>query len=100
MKNFLESFAPYKYIVDNWDWIKWVFRLYFLTVTIPLILTLIWLISVVLGIPEMQLRNPDIIDVWIKYYYNGSFIDVIAWKWHLVIFMFCIVINVIDNKIN
>lgn len=62
----------------------WTFKLYALTLTIPISLTLINILFVgILGVETKFGFFMNLKIIWIDYYFTGSFLNIDAWRWHL-----------------
>jgi hypothetical protein len=69
--------------------LEWTFKLYALTLTLPLTLTVMNILFVgILGVETKFdfLMNFKII--WIDYYFTGDFMNIDAWRWQLGL-LFC-----------
>jgi hypothetical protein len=65
------------------------FKLFALTLVLPLTLPVMNLLFV--GILGLELKYGFLLNfkiIWIDYYFTGSFLDIVAWKWQLGL-LFC-----------
>lgn len=71
------------------DDLKWVFKLYSLTLVLPLTLTIMNILFVgILGLETKFGFLMNLKIIWIDYYFTGSFLNVDAWRCHLAL-LFC-----------
>jgi hypothetical protein len=69
--------------------IEWTFKLYALTLVLPITLSIINVIfCVILGMETKFGFWVNFKVVWIDYYFTGSFLDIAAWRWQLGL-LFC-----------
>jgi hypothetical protein len=69
--------------------IEWTFKLYALTLVLPIGLSIMNVIFC--GILSMETKFGFWMNfkvVWIDYYFTGSFLDIAAWRWQLGL-LFC-----------
>ncbi len=68
--------------------LKWAFKLWLLTSTVPLTVTIMNIIFVgVLGVETTHNFWYNFKLIWSGYYFDGRFMGVDAWRWHLAIFI-------------
>jgi len=69
--------------------IEWTFKLYALTLVLPITLSIMNVILCgILGIESKFGFLMNFKVVWIDYYFTGSFLDIDAWRWQLGL-LFC-----------
>jgi hypothetical protein len=71
------------------DDLEWTFKLYALTLALPLTLTVMNLLFV--GILGLETKFGFVMNfkvIWIDYYFTGSFMNIDAWRWQSG-FLFC-----------
>jgi len=62
----------------------WTFKLYALTLVLPISLTIMNILVVgILGVETKFGFFTNLKIIWIDYYFTGSFLNIDAWRWHL-----------------
>jgi uncharacterized membrane protein YoaK (UPF0700 family) len=71
--------------VTGIQWIaKTTLKVYALTLVIPIALTIMALIMLVMG--TQVSRISEVLHLaWVDYYFTGNLMNVIAWRWHLIL---------------
>jgi len=69
--------------------IKWAFKLWSLTIVIPIVITIIILFSIILGIDSPFTIGEGLYKAWIGYYFTGTVEGIVAWRIHLVLLISC-----------
>ena len=68
--------------------IKWTFKVYALTLTLPLTLSIINIILFgILGIETKSNIWVNFKIIWIDYYITGYLLNIVAWRWQILLFL-------------
>lgn len=72
---------------------------FILSLMLPTAFTLLYMtFHVILGVPSKHNFSDTMYIIWIKYYFNGNFIDLIAWRIHLFIMFWTCLLSVTKEK--
>lgn len=75
--------------INFWDSIVgWTIKLYSLTLVIPLSGTALFVIWKILGYETRYTFFTTLWKIWTDFYINGSFLDIAAWRWQIVLIIF------------
>jgi hypothetical protein len=78
--------------------LKWTFKMFAFTLIIPICASIINILFVgILGLDSNFGFIGNFKVIWVDYYFTGTLIDIIAWKWHLSYFLFCFIINLFNK---
>lgn len=71
------------------DRLLWALKLYSLTLSIPIASSVVNIALVgILGVEGTHGFWSNFYHIWVGFYFTGSFLDIIAWKWQLFLFFF------------
>jgi len=74
------------------------FSIYGLTLVIPITMTMINILFVgILGLETKEGFFMNFKIIWIDYYFTGSFLGFVAWRWHLMLLVISIMIGMLDD---
>lgn len=86
IKTFRTAISELKNI-DFWNSnLGWTIKLYSLTIVIPFSGTIMVILFKILGQTTKQIFEL-LYDIWVGFYFNGSFLSIDAWRWQLVLFI-------------
>ena len=84
--------------VFNIEDLKWTLKLYSITLSIPISMSIINILFI--GILGIESKNDFLINfkvIWIDYFFTGYFCDIVAWRIHLFILVLCFLIHKVNK---